>query len=771
MEDLLQTLREFDALRDQAEEKADRVLTRSVASVPAEFAPPEFLQSLPEPVRQSLEAQGITQLYVHQAEAIRRIRNGEDVVLEAPTASGKTLCFTVPLVEAILKEPRLHAMMLHPMKALSNDQRRQFEDLAGPLARRGQAIDSWVFDGDTEAEHRKLLKDNPPALLLTNPEMLQYSFLGWSEQWENYLRNLRLIIIDEIHEYRGFFGTNVALLMRRFLTKLETLGCHPQVILATATCGNAKEHAYRLTGRDCTLVRCQTAMRPEREFAFVEPAIPDFNFHEIYRVRIVKAALACASRDLSTLIFCPSRKFAEEATIRAKQEAPERGIDPEVIVPYRSGYSPELRRDIEDGMRSGKYRVVFTTNALEIGIDIGRLDACILAGFPDSVLSAWQRIGRTGRSWKKKAYVIFYAFNNPFDRFFASNIDAFLDKPLDEILIGVDNEELMRKHLPFLLHEVDHDLDDSLSEKIGEPFLAYARAASDGVKPMGGHKPPYNRLNLRSGGGAMYKLTYKGKELGTMSDVQAFREAYVGAIYNHFGKRYRVTAQGAGELLLEDAESHLRTDGIFYTVTQGSEVLQGRRWNEALSACYGKVTVFENFAGYKVIDTRSGDIQDDVRSDQARRSQVRGFWLEVSDWSDLPGEHDPEDLFGFEQIMRVGSPFVIPCDRHDLGTLSTIKPPFTVYVYETVPGGIGVAEKALDLWPEVVRTGIRIAESCGCRDGCPSCLVPPRIPAGAIPPRKSKAIAVAHALLEFVENANIEEFDPDIHGWRQVSMR
>lgn len=764
MDDLLQRLRTFDALRD-----ADKVLRRSSASCPPEFAPPDYLNSFPAALRNALAAQGIGRLYAHQAEAIERIRSGKDVVLEAPTATGKTLCFNIPLTELLLQNPGSHGLMLHPMKALSNDQRRQFESLADALTGRGgRKLESWIFDGDTEQEHRKLIKMSPPALLLTNPEMLHLSFLGWQEQWFDFLKKVRLIIIDEIHEYRGYFGTNVALLLRRFLTKLHQLGVRPQVVLATATCGNAAEHAYRLTGRQCTLVRAGTAMRPERHFAFVEPDIPDFHFHEIYRLRIARAALACAAHGLSTLIFCPSRRFAEETAIRAKEDAQKLGVDPEVVAPYRSGYEAELRRQIEDGLRSGRYRAVFTTNALEIGVDIGRLDACILAGFPDSVLSAWQRIGRAGRSWEKRAFVLFYAFNNPFDRFFASNIDAFLNKPLDEILIGVDNEEIMRKHLPYVVHETGGALTDGLREDLGSTFLDFARKETAGTRPVLGHKPSYQRLNIRGGEGTTYKLLYKQKEVGTISDVHLFREAYLGAVYNHFGRPYRVAAHGAGEVQLEDAEPYLRTEGIFYTVTQGAEILAGTRYEENLTTCYGRLVVFENFGGYRLVDVRSGAVVDEQRSQLARSAHVRGFWLELSDPSVLGTTHDLADLFGVEQLLRVGAPFVVPCDRHDLGTLTSLKTPVSVYLYETVPGGIGVAEKALQLWGDILRTGVRIAEACGCRRGCPSCLVPARLPVGFKEPRKEPAVALAQVLLGLAEGRLCEIFDPNLHAWRRT---
>lgn len=767
MDELLATLRRFDALRDQASEaQGDAVLRRVLPCQEPVWASPQDLARLPPLVPKVARRLGFSSLYAHQVAAMEAILSGVDVVLESPTASGKTLSFALPLVLALQEDPQAHALMIHPMKALSHDQRRQWEEIAavcnGVVKR---PLDSWIFDGDVEYEHRRLLKEKPPAVLFTNPEMLHASFLGWQEQWTKFLKGLKLIVLDEIHEYRGYFGTNVALLLRRLLAMLDQRDVRPQLVLATATCGNAQEHAQRLTGRCCTLVRAESTARPPRHFAFINPAIPDFKYHEIYRLRVARAALACMAQGLNTLVFCPSRRFVEEAAIRTREEAGQFQLDPEKIAPYRSGYDPSLRREIEEGLRSGRYQVVFSTNALEIGIDIGRLDACILAGFPDSPFSAWQRIGRVGRRWDKPAYILFYAMNNPFDRFVASNIDAFLNKPLDEILIGIDNEELMEKHLPYLIFESGGKPRPNLKPHLGEAFYDFACQAMAGKKPVQHRKPYYKRLSLRGGSGENYKLVYKGQELGDISDVQRFREAYVGAIYHHFGKAYRVVAHGADEIELEMAEPHLRTEGIFYTVTQGVEMLDGIRYAENLAVCYGKLTVFENFAGYKLIDTRSGEVVDEQRSQEARRSNVRGFWLEVADLSRMGDGCDPIGLLGVEQLLRIGAPFVVPCDRHDLGTWTNLKPPPMIYLYETIAGGIGVAEKALQVWPTILQTGIEIAQRCQCQHGCPSCLVPPRLPADAIEPKKEPTVRLAQTLLKLASSASRERYDPATHAW------
>ncbi|MGQ0670974.1 MAG: DEAD/DEAH box helicase [Actinomycetota bacterium] len=729
-------------------------------------------QLLPPPFRSALTAAGMSQLYAHQAEAIRAALSGADIVLESPTASGKTLSFDIPLLIKLASSPSAHALMLHPMKALSNDQRRQFEALASAISSDSRDINSWLYDGDTEKEHRPLIRKHPPAVLLTNPEMLHQSFLGWSEQWEGFLSQLQIVVVDEMHEYRGFFGTNCALLLRRFLRKVAELGARPQLILATATCANPVEHAQRLTGRSSfQLVRATTAQRPERHFAFINPSIPDYKFHDIYTLRIARAALACLKHGLTTITFCPSRLFAETATKRAKQDAVQFGLDPTRIVPYRAGYTSDERRDIEDGLRTGKYRAVFCTNALEIGIDIGRLDCCILAGFPDNVMSAWQRLGRTGRGWDKTAYVLFFAMNSAIDQFFASNIDAFLNKPLDEILVGVDNEELIGRHVPYVLSEARWELANTDREILGTPLFEASKAVAESRRPVAGHKPSYQQLDIRGtqGGILHLKRHRNGQEVGTISEAQRFREAYVGAIYNHLGETFRVVAQGAGEIFLENAEPYLKTDPKFWTTVQSTQIVRGLRFGGAVGVYYGKVAIYENFSGYKLVDDRTGSVIDDVAASAAIRRDVRAFWLAIESVEAMRlGPTGPLDaLRVVEQFARIGSPFVIPCDRHDMATLTSSASVPTVYLHETVPGGIGIAEKMFQVWAQVLERGVEIARACDCADGCPRCIHPPRYraaEAGAL--RKSPGFTLARELLAKGSGIPGEVFDPLTQAWQ-----
>ena len=277
---------------------ADLVELRQTPGKPPIYAPTDRILDLPANIQSTLQRSGFSRLYEHQVEAINLALAGEDVVLEAPTASGKTLSFALPMLNLLADDPQAHALMLYPMKAVANDQRGQLDALVQNFPSPSRPLESWLYDGDTSKVDRKVLRERPPSILMTNPEMMHLSFLGSSHLWDGFLRNLRYIVIDEIHEYRGYFGTNFALLLRRFLLKLSRYNCHPQLFLATATCANPVEHARNLTGRECQLVSAKNKMGAPRSYAFMRPGIPDYRFHEIFELRIARAALASLSRDV-----------------------------------------------------------------------------------------------------------------------------------------------------------------------------------------------------------------------------------------------------------------------------------------------------------------------------------------------------------------------------------------------------------------------------------------------------------------------------------------
>ncbi|AXA36749.1 MAG: DEAD/DEAH box helicase [Candidatus Hydrogenedentota bacterium] len=776
----IQYLKEFDALRDN-DEIATHVESASFPAFATDAEMNEVLKKtgLGSKLLEALRRMNISKLYKHQVEAILAILGGQDVVLEAGTASGKTLSFNIPVVSQILKEKfKAHALVIHPMKAVSNDQYRQFTTLTEHLTAQGlNKVEAWVVDGDTAKEHLGWLKETPVPVLFTNPEMLHLTFLQAFDKWRPFLSRLRYVILDEIHEYRGYFGTNVAFLLRRFFAKLALEGIRPQVILATATCGNPLEHAQRLTERNCTLVRLPNRVNPERHYIFVVPSLPEHDFMTIYKLRIALATLAAVSKGMSTIVFCPSRKMVEDLASWTRKKAPEYGIPAELIAPYKSGYTSEQRRSVEEKLREGEIRAVFCTNALEIGIDIGRLDVCILAGFPDSVLSTWQRIGRVGRSFDKKAYVLAYALNNPFDKLLAAQLETFFTKPLDQILVAINNEEIFERHVPLIRHEcgLPHSsrspnipavIRDAFGPSVTQ-MLAQKLANRNFAK---GIKPNYGSLSLRGNFDHVLKLVHKGTEIGEISATQQFREAYLGAIYQHFGTSYKVISHLADSIELELEESYLATEGKFWTNIDRSETLAGRRFGEQVATYFGKITVYENFGGYRLIDTRTQSCLEDTKANSARQLSVRGFWIHFEDVAvfDQSLNHDQQLkhlLFHLEQLLRIGAPFILPCDRHDFATHSSAD---CVYLYETVPGGIGIAEKTLEIWPEIIRTALDIVEKCSCKRGCPKCIIPPRTPVEETKVHKEHALAVGRRLLELYHRFASESpmrLDPATGAW------
>lgn len=773
LDDLFETLRKFDALRVEPD-GSDKVQTEQIDAIEPSLADGSAFDILSHPVREALRTLEINTLYQHQADAIRlAVEGAENVVLQAPTASGKSLAFQVPMLNTLADDPRGHALMIYPTKALALDQRDQLHRLAKEIP--GRKIESWFYDGDVDRETRGAIRAKPPAILLTNVDMLHKTFLGNADLWRGFLSNLRWVIVDEIHEYRGYFGSNVSMILRRFSHHLSQLGAHPQFFLSSATAANAHEHAEQLTGLAFREVNAASSMRPNRRFWFVDPDIPPHRYWEILQLRAVNAGLACLATGRSALIFCPSRKFAEECHRMAMRRTDDliaagtQGIDRDAIKVFKAGLSAETRHEIQEGLKAGSVRLVFTTNALELGIDIGGLDGVILAGFPDSMMSAWQRIGRAGRRWNTDAFVLYLARNNPMDSFYAANLEAFLEKPLDDLVINPGNEELIRRHVPCLLFESDGI--EGGREILGEDLYAAASASiQKGEKParLKGWRP-HDAVNIRGGGDGMFDLMYGGTEIGTMSGHQKFREAFPGAIYMHGGTTYRVesvTGTVSGEeISLVAAEHHLSTKPNLVTTVSISDVFAGHRWqdgNSAISAYHGNVTVTEMLTDVQEVNNLTGEVVDRWTPSDADRpfsSKAHACWLQI--------EHDDDDvatgLTALQHLLRVGAQFTIPVDAHDMFPHAEPRER-SVYIVESYPGGIGIARKTLDRWRTMLEVGIRVAGDCSCTKGCPNCIVPPRARDDF---DKRAGIAVARHLLAWTEEEPTHRFENGL--WRAIS--
>ncbi len=704
-------LRELDALRD-----SDTVRIESIGRIEPEFAD-IWPAQLNAQVRDALISAGIPRPYQHQLDAITKSLSGSDIVMESPTASGKTLSFVAPMLHTLKEHPGSHSMMIYPMKALAFDQRDQIRRICEPLG-----IESWTYDGDTDNEHKEQIRQSPPHILITNPEYLNTSFLGNRASWDKhplgkeYLRRLKFIVLDEMHIYRGFFGSNMALLLRRFFRYLNSIGANPQVFLSTATCANPEEHAKNLTGRDVEVMSAREVLRPKRSFVFVQPDIPDFQYREILRLRVEQASLAAIQEGLQVLVFCPTKRFLEVAFGGARRKVAEEGLDPEQLSPYHADLKADDRQRIQQRIKSGEIKVVFTTNALEIGLDVGGLDGVILAGFPPSIMSAWQQIGRAGRGWDKDAFVLFYAMNDPIDRFFVGNLNAFLDKPFDELVVDPSNEELITKHLPSLLEETADPLMPADEDILGTSFYEAAKEVS-GTPPRG--ISPQQRLDLRGGIGRSFALRRNAEDLGQISGMRRFREAYIGAVFPFFGQRYRVTSHEEQTVVLSDTEQYLRTEARFFSVLSKADVVQGFSYGD-ISVFFGSLNVVMNFTGYRLIDERTGDlVTTGGDTDALFMNNLQAFWM------DFPQSDEIRAGVGaVEHMIRVGAMFVIPADRFDTSTYSSVANDSTAYCYENYAGGIGVAKKLFSVWNVALAKGVEIARACECASGCQNCIEP-----------------------------------------------
>jgi len=688
-----------------------------------------FPSALHPKVIEACRKTGIERLYAHQSEAIEQVLAKRDIVLVSPTATGKTLCFNLPIVSNLLKHRARHALYLYPMKALANDQRMTLIGLTGLLPD-PQSVSSWVFDGDTEQEVRRLLKQAPPHILISNPDSVHYAMLAWNEHWTGFLKSLDYIVLDEAHEYRGYFGINVAYTIRRLLALCSSLGSSPQVIVSSATIANPAEHGESLTGRHVTVVQAADAGVPKKHFVFLNPRYQDFRYEDILMHKLALLASASVADGVSALIFCPTRRFAEHAHRRARALLVERGQDPETIAPYRAGYTAEERREIERALKEGTKLVVFSTNALEIGIDMGRLDMVVMVGFPDTVMSAWQRAGRAGRSFDKEAMVMIIASRNAIDQFYVQNIDLFMEKPLDRLALNLENEELLEPHAVCAIFELGGSKEYLKPEIVGPALAEKCSSLNPDMRIMTKMRPEY-RLSLRSIYGSSYEIRGPDeREIGTTSGDKLFSEVYIGAIYDHYGRSWRVRSHSTDAVYVEPNNLfHYTRPSRFWTI-QPRDVEAGRRWSAKdleVSLMFGSVEVTDTLTGYREYDEKTGELVDDHPYDthSVKRFRTDACWLSLDRRTGARPDERYTQLHSLEHAVRAIVPLAIPCDPFDMSGLSLMRGPFeepTFYLYDAVAGGIGIAEAISQDLPRMLDSARMLLAGCTCESSCPRCI-------------------------------------------------
>ena len=724
----------------------------------------ELEESLHPALQERLEAVALFPLYSHQAQAINAARSGRNIFVVTPAASGKTLCYNVAVLDRALRERRSCALYIFPTKALAQDQLRGLGELASPLG-----LGCATFDGDTPLEERSEIKRSA-RLVLTNPDMLHLGILPNHDSWHRFLRQLRYVVVDEAHVYRGIFGSHVSHVLRRLRRPCAVYGSNPQFICCSATIANPKEHIERLVGLTFNVIDEDGSPYGGKDFVFWNPPIID-QARSTRRSANTEATLLfteLVSGGRRTITFARSRKLTELIYIYTRDQlSKERAELAARIKPYRAGYLPEERRQIERQLFAGELLGVVATTALELGVDIGNLDATVLTGYPGSIASAWQQAGRSGRG-RERSLSFLIALDNPLDQYLMRHPEAFFGKSFENALINPQNPHILKPHL--LCAAWERPLDDGDEGMFGESFAkARDELEEQGLlRDRGGRwylSPnipyPAEEVNIRSTSADRYTVVDASqgyREMETVEAAVAFFQIHPGAIYLHQGEAYLVT-----ELDLLSRTAYARPiDADYYTQTKDVtdlSILQVNQRKEAggVSVYLGEVAVTTRVVGYR----KRRQFTEEVIGEEPLELPPQTFPT-VALWCDVPQHVITQlatrglDLAGGLHATEHAAIALLPlfalCDRNDIGGLSTPLHSDTgkaqIFVYDAYPGGIGIAEKGFELIEELWRATLKAIAECPCESGCPSCIQSPKCGNNNEPLDKEAAELILKALLK-----------------------
>jgi len=723
----------------------------NVEGVEERFGKPD--PPLPPALDRALAQQGVKRLWSHQCEALTALEGGRDVLLTTPTASGKSLVFQLPpLQEALVGGPG-RALYLYPLKALGRDQRGKFLDLA-KMAGLDAEASCEVYDGDTPRSKREAIRREFPRVVVSNPDMLHAAILAYPQAWEPFLENLRWVVLDELHTYRGVFGSHIHHVLQRLHRACRRAGSRPQFITSSATASNAAGFAGTLAGREFVEIADSGAPREGRRFLLVQPEASPYT-------TALHLLLRCLDAGLKTIVFTKARRITELLYTWASRQDPRLK---ERVSNYRAGFLPEDRRRIERDLFEGRLDAVISTSALELGIDVGAFDACILVGYPGSVMSTLQRSGRVGRRGRDSVTAM-VALPDALDQYFLRNPEQFLGRPCENLVLDPGNVPIARAHLACaaaeapLRRDEDRDYLDSHAAVIEElKREAVLVESAEGEELYSLQRRPQRNVNIRSCGETYAILdSRKGKPIGTIDGVRALFECHPGAVYLHAGQQYLVQ-----ELDREARKVHALAVNLDYFTapltekeTEILEVFREKR-EGPLQAWLGKLKVTERVVGYQrrriagqeSIDQHSLDLPpvhfETVgtwwSAPHAMEEAVRG---RGEDWSGA--------LHATEHAAISMLPLFALCDRQDVGGISYPNHPQVktgaVFVYDGVPGGVGLTVQGYDDLPQWLAKTLEMLESCPCETGCPGCVQSPKCGAGNKPLDKEGSSHLLRMLL------------------------
>ncbi|MGB8951058.1 MAG: DEAD/DEAH box helicase [Candidatus Aminicenantales bacterium] len=721
--------------------------------------PPEVHPALVKALKQK----GFERLYTHQYSSWEALQNNKNIVVVTPTASGKTLCYNLPVLNSILLNPSSRVLYLFPTKALSQDQRAELDDVITLLP---EEIRIFTYDGDTPQDARKAIRSRG-HIILTNPDMLHTGILPHHTKWIKLFENLKYIVIDELHNYRGIFGSHLANVLRRLKRIAKFYGSSPQFILCTATIANPQEIAEKMIEEPATLIDNNGAPRGEKYIIFYIPPVVN-RFLGIRRSYVNEArriASLFLGHRLQTIVFAQSRLITEVLVTYLKEDIEKTIKDKGLIRGYRGGYLPLKRREIEKGLREGKILGVVSTNALELGIDIGTLDVAVLAGYPGSIASTWQRSGRAGRKTGSSAAVL-VASSSPLDQFIINHPDYFFGKSPEKALINPDNLSILTSHIECAAFELPFQD----GEKFGRAEIAEILKFLEEEKLVHHSKDkwfwtsdvyPADGVSLRSISSDNFVVvdtSEKSKAIAEVDFSSALTTLHPKAIYICEGEQYFVEklAYDQRKAYVKKTDVDYFTDAIDYTKIKILDVFDKKKMAR-LDISHGEVHVATQVVGFKKIKfhTMENVGAGDLALPQ-NEMHTTAYWLTIRSSLFQSLSFSPEQkingLFGLAYLLHHVSPLFMMCDLHDVGvsigdnaTGESIPPqnipikipipeseqPFTaidfepnIFIYDNYPGGIGLSPSLFELEKRLLQHCLQTIAVCACQEGCPSCVGP-----------------------------------------------
>jgi DEAD/DEAH box helicase domain-containing protein len=691
-------------------------------------------------VKSALASMGIGSLYSHQAQAIDHISGGKNVAIVTSTASGKTICYNIPVLEALLRDPQATALFIFPTKALAQDQLRVLGNFCHLNPAFEGLVHAGTYDGDTPAETRRKLR-NEANVILTNPDMLHQGILPYHSRWSRFFARLRYVVVDEMHTYRGIFGSNVANVLRRLRRVVDHYGGRPLFILCSATIANPKDLAETLVGQACEVVSEDGSPRGPKLFVMWNPTLLDT--HRMERkssnVEAHELMVGLVESGIQTITFTKARVVAELILRYVRESLGRR--NPQLVnkvSAYRAGYLPEERRKIEKALFSGELLGVASTNALELGIDVGSLDASIIVGFPGTIASTWQQAGRAGRK-TDEALVIFIGYNDPIDQYLMRHPAYFFGQTPENAVIDPANPYILAGHLSAAAFELPLSAEDEqLFGTLMRPIMAVLEEVKK-VKTIEGQtywattEFPAASVGLRTISDDTFTIvdrTGAERVIGVVDAISAPELVYPEGVYIHDGATYLVR-----DLDLEGKVAYVERQEVdYYTqpiLESSIRVAAARKtadWR-GLNISYGDATVSWMTTAFKKIKFYSLDsIGYGKLNLPPQHLETVSLWMYPDDDAiallKQRGKNPVEGLVGLKNVLINILPLFVMCDRQDMGGIveSSNTGRSTIFLYDRFKGGLGFSEKAYSLVPEVLKGALDLIEECPCVEGCPSCV-------------------------------------------------